>query len=242
MKSSKVILALWLGTSAWAQILPQNRQVNPAVTAPPKAAQMSSSSSASPKSSVPAVATNSKVPGVPGKPVAAPSKTVGTRPNQPASASSARISAKSSGRPNSKSSAQSAHNRGYGKRKISDWPSRAKTQEAAKRPNAGKGQRDPFVSPVVERFRGAASCTGTGRQCLVVDEITLHGVVSSPSGFIAVVMNGEHTYFLREKDPLANGAVERITKDTIILRERSSDFLGRPSTREVTKKLGVPAV
>ncbi len=102
--------------------------------------------------------------------------------------------------------------------------------------------RDPFVSPVVERIREAATCTGTGRQCLLVGEISLHGVVRSPSGFIAVVVNGEHTYFLRENDPLADGAVERITKDAIILRERSSDALGRPLTREVTKKLGVPAV
>jgi hypothetical protein len=67
-------------------------------------------------------------------------------------------------------------------------------------------------------------------------------VVRTPSGFIAVVVNGEHTYFLHENDPLADGAVERITKDAIILRERSSDALGRPLTREVTKKLGVPAV
>jgi hypothetical protein len=104
------------------------------------------------------------------------------------------------------------------------------------------GHRDPFVSPIVERTRDSAFCTGSGRRCLLVGEVSLHGVVRTPSGFIAVVVNGEHTYFLRENDPLADGAVERITKDSIILRERSSDALGRPLTREVTKKLGVPAV
>jgi Tfp pilus assembly protein PilP len=105
-----------------------------------------------------------------------------------------------------------------------------------------RGRRDPFVSPVVERIHIAAKCTGSGRQCLAIGEISLHGVVHSPNGFIAVVMNGERTYFLREHDPLADGAVERITKDAIIFRERSSDALGRPLTREVTRKLGVPAV
>ena len=105
-----------------------------------------------------------------------------------------------------------------------------------------KGQRDPFVSPVVERVHETATCTGSGRRCLLVGEISLHGVVRTPNGFIAVVVNGEHTYFLHESDPLADGAVERITKDAIILRERSSDALGRPLTREITKKLGVPAV
>jgi hypothetical protein len=75
----------------------------------------------------------------------------------------------------------------------------------------------------------------------VVGEITLNGVVRSPGGFIAVVVNGEHTYFLRKDDPLADGAVEKITLDAITLRQRSSDALGRPVVREVTKKLGVPA-
>ena len=107
---------------------------------------------------------------------------------------------------------------------------------------AAKGHRDPFVSPIVERIRDSATCAGSGRRCLLVGEISLHGVVRTPSGFIAVVVNGEHTYFLHENDPLADGAVERITKDAIILRERSSDALGRPLTREVTKKIGVPAV
>jgi hypothetical protein len=65
-------------------------------------------------------------------------------------------------------------------------------------------------------------------------------VVHSPSGYIAVVVNGEHTYFLRVNDPLADGSVERITKDAIVLRERSSDVLGRSVSREVVKKLGAP--
>jgi hypothetical protein len=105
-----------------------------------------------------------------------------------------------------------------------------------------KGVRDPFVSPIVERIRSGATCSGSGRQCLLVGDITLHGVVRSPSGFIAVVMNGEHTYFLRENDPLADGDVGRITRDAITLRQRSSDVQGRPTVREVTRKLGVPAV
>jgi hypothetical protein len=92
---------------------------------------------------------------------------------------------------------------------------------------------------VVERVRAQATCTGTGRQCLLVGEVILRGVVHGPSGFIAVVANGEHTYFLRENDPLADGAVERITNDAIVLRERSSDPTGRPVTHEVTRKLGV---
>jgi hypothetical protein len=93
----------------------------------------------------------------------------------------------------------------------------------------------------VERFRSTAACTGSGRQCLEVGDVSLHGVVHSPSGFIAVVMNGDHTYFLRENDPLADGTVARITNDAITFRQRSADAFGRPLVREVIKKLGVPA-
>jgi len=87
-----------------------------------------------------------------------------------------------------------------------------------------------------------AACIGSGKQCLEIGEINLQGVVYGPTGFIAVVANGEHTYFLREHDPLANGTVERITKDSIVLHERYFDDLGRPATREVTRKIAGPAV
>ncbi len=114
-----------------------------------------------------------------------------------------------------------------------------KTSEAPK--VAGKGMRDPFVSPVVERVHGGVACHGTGRQCLEVGEITLNGIVRSSNGNIAVVTTGEHTYFLRVNDPLVNGSVERINHDSIVLRERYQDDFGRSSTREVTRKIGTPA-
>jgi hypothetical protein len=107
---------------------------------------------------------------------------------------------------------------------------------------AGRGKRDPFVSPIVDRAHTPIVCTGSGKQCLEVGEVSLHGVVRGPTGFIAVVVNGDHTYFLRENDPLANGLVERITKDSIILRERYFDDAGRSVTREVTRKIGASAV
>jgi membrane protein involved in colicin uptake len=103
-----------------------------------------------------------------------------------------------------------------------------------------KNNRDPFVSPIIERVPGRAKCAGTGRQCLFVGDVQLQGVVESSGSYIAVVASGIHTYFLRDNDPLADGEVERITRNAIILRQRSSDALGRPVVREVTKKLGGP--
>lgn len=105
-----------------------------------------------------------------------------------------------------------------------------------------KGQRDPFVSPIVERPAASAPvCTGTGRRCLFTGEVSLQGIVESDNGVIAVVVSGGHTYFLREHDTLADGEVEKITKTTMTLRQRTTDMAGRSVVKEITRKLE-PAV
>jgi hypothetical protein len=114
----------------------------------------------------------------------------------------------------------------------------AKTAAAQRR----KGERDPFVSPIAERARSGPACTGTGKRCLYVGDLNLLGIVESEDGAIAVVASGSRTYFLREHDPLADGEVEKITRDAITMRQRSSDLLGKPVLREVVRKLGGPAV
>src|ERR1700693_906862 len=83
-----------------------------------------------------------------------------------------------------------------------------------------KGRRDPFVSPIIEKMSAAANCTGVGKRCLFIGDLSLLGIVQSSQGSIAVVASGPHTYFLREHDPLADGDVERITRDAITLRQR----------------------
>ncbi len=224
MKSRIFILAIWLATNAWAQNLPSKQPGKLSAAVKPSAAP----------SSAHAVPQNVKNPPANGqprpaaKPVAA--QTAGT------SAQGARKSRKALS-PSVEQSSLRRH--GSGEQTAQRLSTKRKVGE--KHESTPKGGRDPFVSPVVERKFTAANCTGTGRQCLVVGEITLNGVVRSSSGFIAVVVNGEHTYFLRENDPLADGAVEKISSDAITLRQRSSDAVGHPVVREVTKKLGVPA-
>jgi hypothetical protein len=112
--------------------------------------------------------------------------------------------------------------------------------EAAKR---DANRRDPFLSPVVTRMGGpGAGCSG-GKRCLAADSISLRGIVRSHDGMIAVVVNAANkAYFLRENDPIFNGFVARITDDSMVLRETVQDVLGRKSTRDVVKKLFVPAV
>jgi Tfp pilus assembly protein PilP len=104
------------------------------------------------------------------------------------------------------------------------------------------GRRDPFVSPVVNRSMLGSGCS-TGKRCLAIDQINLKGVVKSDGGMIAVVVNSlNKAYFLRENDPVFNGYVVRITGDSIIFKETVQDRVGKPLTREVTKKITTSAV
>lgn len=99
------------------------------------------------------------------------------------------------------------------------------------------GKRDPFESIIRTQPRAGAGCS-TGKQCLVVGQIELKGIVRSPDGMIAVVENGERkTYFLHEKDPVFNGQVIKIEPDAIVFRETVVDRAGRQSSRSVVKRL-----
>lgn len=104
------------------------------------------------------------------------------------------------------------------------------------------GRRDPFISPVVSRSMTGSGCS-TGKRCLAIDQIALKGIVKSDAGMIAVVVNAlDKAYFLRENDPVFNGYVVKITGDSIIFKETVQDKLGKPFTRDVTKKIVTPAV
>jgi Tfp pilus assembly protein PilP len=104
------------------------------------------------------------------------------------------------------------------------------------------GRRDPFVSPVVTHMASGSGCSA-GKRCLAVDQIILTGIVKSETGMIAVVVNSMNkAYFLRENDPVFNGYVVKITGDSIIFNQTVEDKLGKPFTREVTKKIATPAV
>ena len=117
--------------------------------------------------------------------------------------------------------------------------------QKAPKPEAKKwamtGKRDPFFSPVVMQT-GGSGCS-TGKKCLEIGQINVRGVVKSQDGFIAVVTNSlNKAYFLHENDPVFNGFVLKITGDSVVFQETYQDKLGKPLTREVTKRITAPAV
>jgi len=112
----------------------------------------------------------------------------------------------------------------------------------ASKPGAS-GKRDPFVSLAVVRAQQVGATCGTGKRCLVIDQIELKGVVKTVNGMIAMVENpAKKAYFLRVNDPVFNGYVLKITGDSVIFKESSTDNQGRSQTRDVVKRVSAPVV
>jgi Tfp pilus assembly protein PilP len=121
--------------------------------------------------------------------------------------------------------------------------SKSASAAAQSKPAASTGKRDPFVSLAVVRAQQIGAACGTGKRCLVIDQVELKGVVKTPRGMIAMVENpAKKAYFLRENDPVYNGYVVKITGDSVIFKETSVDNQGRTQTRDVVKRVSAPAV
>jgi hypothetical protein len=107
------------------------------------------------------------------------------------------------------------------------------------------GRRDPFTSPVMRALaiNQGPGCS-SGKRCLAVDQITLRGIVRSPSGMIAVVENSaKRAYFLRENDPVWHGVVEKINGDSVVFREDTVDAKsGKSSSHQIVKRVNAPVV
>ena len=115
--------------------------------------------------------------------------------------------------------------------------------QAGNKAPAPSGKRDPFVSLAVVRAQQVGATCGTGKRCLVIDQVLLKGVVKTGNGMIAMVENtAKKAYFLRENDPVFNGYVLKITGDSVIFKETSVDNAGRTQTRDVVKRVNAPAV
>lgn len=235
MKIGTWILTISLAASAWAQspapksqaaATPKPQTVKPQTLKQQSAAKPNASSPAKPA----AAAAKSAAPAAKSAQTAAAEKQ--------ASASSTAATKPEKAKPAHQTAKQAAGKQVPAKPEKDAKNSPGKT--VARATSVHQGKRDPFVSPIQERK--LAVCTVGGKRCLFVGDINLIGIVESSNGIVAVVANGRHTYFLRENDPLADGEVERITSDTITLRQRTSDLMGKPVVREVTRRIGMPAV
>lgn len=112
-------------------------------------------------------------------------------------------------------------------------------------PRGAGGRRDPFLSPLVlvKKDMGidTVAC-GSGKRCLVPDQLVLKGIVKSREGMIAMVENQQQkSYVLHERDQVYRGSVVKITGDSVIFRQSTTDSLGHVVDKMVVKKVSGPA-
>ncbi|HEV8384817.1 MAG TPA: hypothetical protein VGQ11_08085 [Candidatus Acidoferrales bacterium] len=128
-------------------------------------------------------------------------------------------------------------------------PAQAPAKSPAKNPQKAPGKaqppassfrRDPF-QPLISKAEPGKTIPENlppGPGGLVVSTMRLAGIVRAPNGMIAVVSNPQgRVYFIREGQALYDGMVDKISMDSITLRERGKDPFGKPVDRLVVKRL-----
>jgi Tfp pilus assembly protein PilP len=103
------------------------------------------------------------------------------------------------------------------------------------------GRRDPFVS-LLSRGQDNTSAPsgnpGRGLAGLRTAEVTLRGTLESRGGYVGLVRGADtRTYVVRAGDRLADGTVQAITPDAMVILQQVNDPLARERQREVRKVL-----
>src|SRR5262249_17328582 len=234
MKVSKNVFALLLSASvAFAQTGVAPAPAKPASGAASKSAVGAKTHSSAKKPGKPA---KSVAVAKPAQPAAAP------KPAQPAATPKPTPSAHKPGAPAAAAQPELKPAAPEVKPAAAVTPPPAAPPVQQVKPYSSAGKRDPFISPVQVATTGVGACTG-GKRCLLINQITLRGIVKSVNGWIAVVENpAQKTYFLRENDAVMNGFVSRITGETVVFKENMVDALGQQTQRDVVKYVSAPVV
>jgi type IV pilus assembly protein PilP len=102
------------------------------------------------------------------------------------------------------------------------------------------GRRDPFLSLLgagAERG-GPQARRGDGIAGMTVAEISVRGVLQSRGMLIAMVQGPDNkTYMLRQGDRLADGAVQAVTAEGLVILQEVNDPLSLVKQRVVRKPL-----
>ena len=118
----------------------------------------------------------------------------------------------------------------------------ARAAEQAPPPNGytynPEGRRDPFVSLVGRGDDTKGVKTTNGVPGLLVNEITVKGVIRGTSGYLAMIQSPDNkTYIIRSGDRLADGSVKTITQDGVVFSQDVHDPLSLIKQREVPKRV-----
>jgi type IV pilus assembly protein PilP len=103
------------------------------------------------------------------------------------------------------------------------------------------GRRDPFVSLLTkggERHVPRPGQDLEGVAGLAVEDLTVRGIVASPSGLVAMVQSPDRkTYLVRQNDKLLDGIVKAVTAEGLVILQEVNDPLSLVKQKEVRKML-----
>jgi type IV pilus assembly protein PilP len=123
-------------------------------------------------------------------------------------------------------------------------PAPAAPQPAASTPDpyaySPDGRRDPFLSLLgVGADRGGPQARrGDGVAGMTTSEISVRGILQSRGTLIAMVQGPDNkTYMLRQGDRLADGAVQAVTAEGLLIMQEVNDPLSLVKQRVVRKPL-----
>lgn len=102
-------------------------------------------------------------------------------------------------------------------------------------------RRDPFVSLLrrgADTDRETIGARAPGLAGLASSEIALTGIITSGTGYVAVVKGADNkTYIVHPGDKLADGTVRSIGADSMVILQQVNDPLSTQKQREVRKVL-----
>jgi type IV pilus assembly protein PilP len=103
------------------------------------------------------------------------------------------------------------------------------------------GRRDPFVSLTARgsELPGATGSRPAGLPGLLVNEVTVKGVLKSPKGGLLALVQGpdNRTYIIHAGDKVFDGTVKAITQDAVVFSQDVNDPLSLVKQREVRKAI-----
>jgi type IV pilus assembly protein PilP len=121
-------------------------------------------------------------------------------------------------------------------------PGGAAQQPAPPPPSAGytydpQGRRDPFVSLLARgsdpRSKGSRPA---GLPGLLINEVTVKGIVRDRSGYIAMIQGPDaKTFIVRSGEKLMDGTVKAITADSVVFSQDVNDPLSMVKQKEIRK-------
>ncbi len=101
-----------------------------------------------------------------------------------------------------------------------------------------RGRRDPFVSLALGVNVLAPEIRPPGLQGMLIQEVTLRGIVKTLDGHIAMIQGTDNkSYFARAGERLYDGHIDRIDDEKVVFRQEINDPLRIEKFQEVEKTL-----